>query len=273
MKKMIEVEELKKIQIDLLNVLDDYCNRNGLTYYLTYGTLIGAVRHKGYIPWDDDIDVMMPRTDYENFIAGFNSSGHASNIKVFSHETDPDYYLAFAKLINTATVMQEEVNSNYQIGVYIDIFPLDNLSDDYEIAKKRMRKAFRYNELMLFKNLTLSKERAWYKNAVLKVGRIVSSFWSRNGLIKKLNNFNIYKKNGGFTKYVGSVVGITVGDESRVFESKWFQSTVTVEFEDHEFIAPAGYDAFLRKLYGDYMKLPPPEEQISHHEFKAWYNE
>lgn len=270
-KRAIDIEELKKIQLDLLDEFDDYCVRNGLTYYLAYGTLIGAVRHKGYIPWDDDIDVIMPRTDYEKLIEVFNKGGHASNIKVVSHEIDPKYYLPFAKLINTSTEMQEEVNSDYKVGVYLDIFPLDNLADDYETAKKRMRKAFRYNELLLLKNLTFSKGRAWYKNAILKVGRFVSSFWSRDRLINILNNFGICKENSSSTNYVGVVTGIEVGDESQVFESQWFRETIKVEFEGREFIAPAGYDAFLRKVYGDYMQFPPVEEQITHHVFNAWY--
>ena len=272
MKKEIDTGELKKIQLELLDMLDEYCKANGLTYYLTYGTLIGAIRHKGYIPWDDDIDVMMPRADYEKFIAGYNNKNRTSRIKAVSHEIDPGYYLAFAKLINTSTVMQEDVNSDYQIGVYIDIFPLDNLGDDYERAKKSMRKAFRYNELMLAKNLTFSKERAWYKNAVIGAGRLVSLLWSRSKLIKILNSFGIRKEDGGFTEYVGVVTGISAGDESRVFKSEWFKDTIQVEFEEKEFYAPAGYDSFLRKVYGDYLELPPIEKQVAHHAFKAWYN-
>ena len=270
--KTIDIEELKKIQLELLNTLDSYCASQGLKYYLTYGTLIGAVRHKGYIPWDDDIDVMMPRSDYERFLAGFNKSSFADNAKAVSHEIDPLYYLAFAKLINTETVMQEEVNSDYRIGVNIDIFPLDNLADDYETAKKRMRKAFRYNEIMLLKNLTFIKTRAWYKNAILGAGRLFSMLWSRDSLIIVLNNFGVRKPDGCFTKYLGTVTGISAGDESRVFDAEWFSDTVKVEFEGHKYDAPAGYDAFLRKLYGDYMKLPPLEEQVAHHVFKAWYN-
>ena len=272
MKKTIDIKELKKIQLGLLNALDDYCVQNDLTYYLAYGTLIGAIRHKGYIPWDDDIDVMMPREDYNKFIANFNNDKHASNLKAISHEIDTDYYLSFAKLINKSNVMKEEVNIDYHIGVYIDVFPLDNLADDYKVAKKRMKKAFRYNEILLLKNLTISKERVWYKNIMLGIGRLVSSFWTRDTLIDKLNSFGVHKKDDCFTEYIGTVTGIFVGNESRVFESKWFKDTVKDEFEGRDFIAPAGYDSLLRKLYGDYMKLPPIEEQTSHHAFNAWYN-
>lgn len=270
--KTIDTKELKIIQLELLDELKDYCDRNGLTYYLTYGTLIGAARHKGYIPWDDDIDVMMPRKDYESLIGGFNAGTKSNNVRVVSHEIDTEYYLAFAKLINTTTVMQEEVNSNYRIGVYIDIFPLDNLADDYEKAKNRMRKAFRYNEIMLFKNLAINENRAWYKNVLIGIGRSIGILWSRDKLIKQLNDFGVRKPDGSYTKYVGVVTGISAGDESRVFKSEWFKEAVEMDFEGKKYSAPAGYDEFLRKIYGDYMKMPPADEQIPHHSFKAWYN-
>lgn len=272
MSKNIDVNELKKIQVDILNEFSDYCAENGLTYYITYGTLIGAVRHKGYIPWDDDIDVMMPRADYIKFLKGFNTGTKTDDIRAISHEIDPKYYLPFAKVTNTSTVLQEDVNSNYQIGVYIDVFPLDNLDDDYETAKKFMKKAFRYNELIIMKNLTFNKDRAWYKNAVLGAGKVLSSFWSRDRLIKKLNNFRPLKEDGSFTKYVGMINGIYSGGEESIFDSEWFNGTVEVEFEGRHYSANTGYDAFLRRFYGDYMKLPPAEQQVSHHVFKAWYN-
>lgn len=271
MQRKIDVNELKRIQINLLDVFHEYCNDHNLTYYITYGTLIGTIRHRGYIPWDDDIDVMMPRADYEILLDSFNKTSMAENIRVISQKSDPNYYLTFAKLVNTSTVMKEEVNSDYQIGVYIDIFPLDNIGDDYKSAKKLMRKAFRYNEIMALKNLTIRKERSWYKNAILSIGRIASSFVSRQVLIKKINRLGIEVADGAFTKYVGAVTGISAGDESRVFEATWFRTTKKGTFEGKDYYIPSGYDAFLRKLYGDYMQLPPTEQQVSHHVFKAWY--
>ena len=273
MNKRIDIKELKKIQLKMLDALKDYCDRNGLTYYLTYGTLLGAVRHHGYIPWDDDVDVMMPRKDYEKLITGFNECSEAPCFRVISHEIDPEYYLAFAKMINTATVMQEEVNSKYQIGVYIDIFPLDNLNDDYTVAKKKMRKAFRYNALLVLKNLVINKDRPWYKNTIIRIGRIVSSKWSREYLIKRLNDFSLKKENDSYTDYVGLVTGITKPSEAVVLKGDWFKNTVDLEFEGKKYSAPAGYDALLRQLYGDYMQLPPPDQQVSHHVFEAWYKE
>lgn len=271
MKRIISTTELKRIQLDLLDVLDNYCANHELNYYLTYGTLIGAIRHKGYIPWDDDIDVMMPRQDYEKLLADFNRMTEKPHIRVISHEIDSDYYLPFAKLISTETVMQEEVNSKYEIGVYIDIFPLDNLSNSYESARKMVKKVYFYNELMLFKNLTYNKNRAWYKNIALGIGRILSVFWSRDKLIRQINNFGINRKDNNFTTYVGTVTGITEGDERAIFKSEWFKDSSVVEFEGHFYNAPIGYDEFLRNIYGNYMELPPVESQVSHHAFTAWY--
>lgn len=273
MNKTIDVNELKRIQLDILDEFSDYCEKNGLTYYLTYGTLIGAVRHKGYIPWDDDIDVMMPRKDYERFLDGFNKDTHAANIRAISHAIDPRYYLPFAKVANTSTVLQEEVNSDFQIGVYIDVFPLDNLGNDFETAKKLMKKAFRYNEIIILKNLKLNRSRKWYKNAVLGIGKTFARLWNRDKVIEKLNNFEPIQDKGEFTKYVGMINGIYYGDERGIFESKWFEDTVKVEFEGKKYRTNKAYDAFLRQYYGDYMELPPIEERTTHHAFKAWYND
>lgn len=273
MRKNINIEELKIIQLNLLDALKEFCDRNSLTYYLAYGTLIGAVRHKGYIPWDDDVDILMPRRDYEKLIAAFNEGTDNQCLRLISHEINPEYYLPFAKLVDTSTAMQEEVRSDYQIGVYIDIFPLDNLDDDYEKAKKCMRKAFRYNALLVLKNLVINKDRPWYKNTIIRIGRIVSSKWSREYLIKRLNGFSLKKENDSYTDYVGLVTGITKPSEAVVLKGDWFKNTVDLEFEGKIYSAPAGYDTILTHWYGDYMQLPPPEQRISHHVFEAWYKE
>jgi len=268
-KEFFDVAGLRRKQMAILRILHNYCQEHGITYCLAYGTLIGAIRHKGYIPWDDDIDVLMPRKDYDRFVREFNK-GRIDAYKVLYHEADPGYYLPFAKVVNTETVLQEEVNSDYKIGIYVDIFPLDSLSDDYETAKKIMRKGFRYHKLLLMKNLKIRKDRAWYKNLILRTGRAALSLVSRDHLLRKIESYCRRRSSDQFTKYVGDMAGISSGDEKRVFEAKWFEEFVLAPFEGEEFYIPAGYDSFLRKLYGDYMEFPPVEQRASHHVFKAW---
>jgi len=265
MKKEIALNELKSIQLDLLRELHGYCEKHGLVYYLAYGTLIGALRHNGYIPWDDDIDVMMPRADYDRLIKAFNQG--SGPIKVISYETDSDYYLPFAKLVHTDTVMQEQVNNDKQIGVYIDIFPLDNLSDDHEDAVRRMDRAGRFNYMVSLKNIKKSSSRKFYKNAILVVGSFILRAVSLRTLFEKMKSVTVSKE----TAYIGVVTGISKGGPSRVFKKEWFSSRTLHDFEQEQFYVPCGGDAFLRNLYGDYMKLPPKEQQKSHHVFEAWW--
>lgn len=267
--KEIQVQELKQIQQKLLKELHNYCDKHNLCYYLTYGTLIGAIRHKGYIPWDDDVDVFLPRNDYTYLLNHFNADVD-NGVSVVSNELNTDYYLPFAKIIDTNTIMIEEVNSSFKLGVYIDVFPLDNLSDNYNEAKAIIRKAFRYNKLLMLKNISVNPNRKWYKNVVLCLGRLSSSLLSRKWIIRKINEQGC-NRNEQFTKYIGVLTGISYGDESRVFESKWFEERILSPFENNSYFIPQGYDRFLRHLYGDYMTPPPKEQQESHHVFHAWH--
>lgn len=267
--KLIQIDELKRIQLNLLNALADYCDDNNLTYYLAYGTLIGAIRHKGYIPWDDDIDVMMPRADYDLLIKHFNEDNQYPNSAVLAYQNNKDYYLSFAKLVSTNTVMKEDTISDYEIGVNIDIFPLDDLGDDYNTAKKIMHKAYKYNQIMMLKNLTFNKERKFYKNMVIAVGRIATAPITRGYLINKLNSLHLGNEANG--KYKGMLTGLYSKNECRVLEAEWFAETADASFEGKEYKIPAGYDELLHAQYGDYMTPPPADQQVTHHAFKAWY--
>ena len=127
--KEIEIEELKRIQIGILKHLDAFCKENNLTYFMCGGTLLGAVRHKGFIPWDDDIDIMMKREDYDKLIALYPKNDN-SNFKLFSYELDKSFPYPFAKMDDCRTIFEEEINDSYKIGVNIDIFPIDYITED-----------------------------------------------------------------------------------------------------------------------------------------------
>ena len=121
-RKYINVEELKHIQLDMLSDIAEFCEQNNIKYFLAYGTLIGAIRHKGYIPWDDDIDICMPRPDYDKFLSLYNKKDSA--YKAVAFELDENYKLPFAKVNDTRTVMWETMYDQDVFGVYIDVFPL-----------------------------------------------------------------------------------------------------------------------------------------------------
>ena len=143
-KRKIDVDELKRIQLDILKQVDKFCRNNDITYYLAYGSLLGAVRHKGYIPWDDDIDIVMPRPDYERFKDEFNAS--EKNYKVRDYEIDNTFLYPSSKVEFVKSELKEFVKHPSKLGVNIDIFVLDAVRyDDHEIIRKLYKMNMLYN--------------------------------------------------------------------------------------------------------------------------------
>ena len=136
--KELTIEELKQYQLGILKVVAEYCEGNEIKYWLDCGTLLGAVRHKGYIPWDDDIDIGMLREDYDKFIYSFNSSNE--RYKVYSIENNPDFYFPHAKVLDTDTVLYEPDENGLKLNINIDIFIYDNAPDDERLTKRMFKK-------------------------------------------------------------------------------------------------------------------------------------
>ena len=139
--KKIEEKELKSIELNILKDIHTFCEMNNLTYYLCGGTLLGAVRHRGFIPWDDDIDIFMPRVDYDRFLTEYASKQYT----VLCHKNTQGYYLPFAKVVDKSTRIEETlVKSIPNCGVYVDVFPIDGFSNNVDTAKSMVKKAKRY---------------------------------------------------------------------------------------------------------------------------------
>ena len=161
--KTINTEELKKIQVEILDYVDKFCEERNIKYSLYAGTLIGAVRHKGFIPWDDDIDIMMLRSDYERFLKELHEEKD-SRYKILDFRYDHSYHYAFAKVIDSKTQLREEVIDPYDgLGIYIDIFPIDVLPDN----KLKIRLVYLiqwiFFNIKSFKQTTINKKRGFAK--------------------------------------------------------------------------------------------------------------
>lgn len=260
--KIIELEELKRIQLDILTEVDKFCSDNQIRYSISGGTLLGAVRHRGYIPWDDDIDIMMPRPDYDRFIHTFQSQG---DLWVQTYMSDESYWQPFAKVINSKTVLEE---SSLRTGVFINIFPIDGMPDEKTTQKLVDRRTH-----LVFKDLYYDSKTYRFKKGnrvILYLKYLIKKFLSkgRDYAIKELEAIS-RKYPFETSDYAGCIMW-GYGLKERMPRTV-FESYSKIEFEGRFFSCVANYDKYLSSLFGDYMKLPLVDERISHHHFIAYW--
>lgn len=270
--KIIPSEEIKKICTNVLEFFSDYCNKNGLTFFLGYGTALGAVRHNGFIPWDDDIDVTMPRPDYERLISIFDNS--KEEFLLLSHAKDKDYYYPFAKLCDKKTKLVEEHYANdANMGIYIDIFPLDGNGTERTEAIKHLMKCIKTQQKLnsaMAKHFFRSRS-----NIIIEIIRYIRyRFLKLVGSEYYFNKLDLHMKRFAYSesKYISNNSWCTYAVRD-LFEKSMFQKSINVEFEGKEYPIPENFDEYLKSLYGEYMKLPPEEMRISHHDMVAYYRE
>ena len=266
-RKQIKIEELKKIQIEMLDFVHKFCIDNNINYWLDWGTLLGAIRHKGYIPWDDDIDIGMLRKDYDKFIRIFPSN-KSSIYDLHCFENDNNYYLAFAKIYDNRTVLFEpDEKTGHKGSVFIDVFVYDNAPEDMESQKKIYRKKEFYRVL---NSISVSKKfddplKQKY-NIVRYPMYYILKLFPKNFFLKK--QIRLQKKyNNKETNYIGNYSG----KGKMVCNKQLFNKLIEVEFEGKKYKAPIGYDEYLTTVYGNYMELPSKEKQVSNHSFVAFY--
>lgn len=265
--RLVELDntEYKHILINIIEDIDLFCKKNNIKYYIEGGTLIGAVRHKGFIPWDDDIDILMPRKDYERFIKSYNSNN--SRYKVICSNNSPQYYLAYAKVIDTRTVLKEDYDTAIELGANIDIFPHD-VFESKEDAVKINKRVKLFRDILLAKNIRIERSRKLYKNLILMTMKTIGGFWSKGKLINIINNISSSQVNKE-PQVMAPMVSMIYGERS-ILPVDYFEKTTLVEFEGMMLPAPFKWHEFLTSVYGDYMKLPPEEKRVSHHDFKVW---
>ena len=269
MSNRIEIDEQKAIMLAMMDYIDSFCKENHIQYFLYGGSLIGAVRHQGYIPWDDDIDICMMRKDYDVFLSQFNDPNN--RYCLVSPENNPAFYLPTAKIYDSATVLNERVPGGINIGVFIDVFPLDYCSDDYTQTCKFGRKIGKYRKIVDVKNISITKKRKWGRNAILLCLKVLVWPMPKRFAIKRISKLSSQYKHSA-TTYVGQFTKMTY--ESReIYEAKWFDESIEADFEKRKYSIPKDYDSVLKTEFGDYMKLPPKEKQITHHGNDAWWRE
>lgn len=268
-KEKLSINQIRDIQMQIMDYIDDICKKNGIRYSLSYGTLLGAIRHKGYIPWDDDLDIMMTRTEYERF-----------NEVVKAHP-DPRYNLLnqnnnwfpWTKICAANTEVVENTGDNYYFrnyGIWVDIFPYDEVPDPSTEEAKRFHK--KYTTF-----LRLAKIRALKYDNVKKRGPVSAvlfvvlrtvmaplplTFWGKriDNLAKKY-----YMKNTGFCAFSGFDDVVT-----KTVRTALFDELVLMDFEDRHYSCLTGYDEYLTRLFNDYMTPPPEDKRVFAHSFDAY---
>ena len=268
-------DPLKTRLLEVFQFAKEFFQQHNLRYIGCGGTVLGAVRHKGFIPWDDDIDLYMPRKDYEQLLQlapEFQGTGyellHWDNLTLNSQLStlNSQYYMPFAKIADCHSTVWEFRHLPFLFGVSIDIFPLDEFDEADEVITARQYRSHYYFDKYLNAVSRYSCKdmlQALCKADVHRLGVQVLSKWRSRNPRKYLQAFRqfeeTYKHNGPGPKCV-----CVTQWEGRIFQSEWFHDVIEVPFEDTTLIIPRAYDAYLRKLYGDYMQLPPEEKRVSH---------
>lgn len=260
------IKSLQLICLEILKEIDRVCEKHNILYWLDSGSMLGAVRHNGFIPWDDDLDIKMYRDDYEKFLA-VAPQELKKQYFLQTHQTDPEYPLFFAKVRKNNTFIDEKRYRRLKIhkGIYVDIFPVDKLGSNIKVAKKHCRKlrGFYFFYLLLERKVDTNTTDKYYL-----FFKIIRFFFIPLSLFKerfrKIFEKGLIKYNSATdSRFIGSVSVLQSGKS--IYENEWFSGFFKHQFEDMEANIPIGYDEFLKSQYGDYMKLPPKEKQIPEH--------
>jgi len=259
------LNDIHNIQLEMALEVKRICDKYNIKYSIIAGTLLGAVRHKGFIPWDDDLDIGMLREEYDRFIEVCKKE---LDDKYFlqTWDTDKDFPLPIAKLRKNGTryVEKNSSKSNHHKGIYIDIFPFDNVPES--TIKRKVQNIVTYilkRMLLIKKNYILWEDNEKLKRIIYKIVFIVSSLFPdyliKDTLYRVMTMYNDRKTNKVVT------FGGAYGYNKETINRQWLENNKPIIFENVEFSAPCDYEGYLTYLYRDYMTPPPENKRYNRH--------
>lgn len=267
----LDIEEVKKLSLEVLCEIHEICQKNNITYSLTGGTLLGAIRHKGFIPWDDDIDVTMPRPDYSKFLEYVRE--HETMFEFVSREVCGNKYpYLCGKAYHKDTVLIENgvKNNSIPMGVYVDIFPVDGVGNNKLFASLQCEFAQILNGLRITSNWTVYQK----SSRSNKMFGIIRYMCYRFSKIIGLSRIDYYlQKNISRYDFKKSKYAARLGANLRqscIQPIKVYEKVTMAEFENKLFCVFEEYDQYLTKFFGDYMELPAQEKRVRHHNYIAY---
>lgn len=239
-------------ELNMTEIVKEICDKYDINYSLNGGSLLGAVRHRGFIPWDDDIDIMMLRKDYEKFLSVAEKELKEPYFLQY-YKTEKGYYYGHAQIRNsytTAFIKNDKFN-NFNHGIFIDIFPLDNIPDDLNVRKIYLNKISKFKKILSI--YTVRSSDNYLKKLIKEV--VFGIYWKIKNIDKELEKFEIEceKYNNVKTKECGAISFIQDGVK---YDNSWFEDYIETDFEYLKLKIIKEYDSFLTRQYGDYMKIP-----------------
>lgn len=266
----MNLREIQEAMVDNLKFVHAFCEEHGLTYYLAYGTLIGAIRHKGFIPWDDDNDIWMPRKDYEMLIKLCDAGAlEGTPYRLCTRKRTQNYPYGIARLSNEnySYVTTRKYELQFDIGIFTDIYPLDNYCDSIE-------KAHELHGITSKINKDYARWSCWRgKNQIRTLPKIAAHVFLtlKYGMdySQRVDDilYEVVKK---YTTEEDAYIGVPIWGNFLRYPKTAFASKVLVSFEGEMLYAPCGYDDVLKAQYGDYMILPPEDKRTPSHGYKIY---
>lgn len=264
--KELSLKEIQEQSYIVLRKIDEICKKEDITYFLAYGTLIGAVRHNDYIPWDDDVDIWMPREDYKRFIN--YCINHKEKIKGFElhhYRTNKKYIYPIARFSNKKFKIVYENTKEYGLGVFVDIYPLDGIDVEDKRYLKSMQRLFKLAQTCGVDHFiaTNSVLRNILKYPYYLISRLIYLPKLLEYIDKKAQkySFNESEKVLCTTWFWGKI---------EICSREVFENSIMHKFGKYSFPIPKDYHQILTIKYGDYMKLPPESERCGHHFYKVY---